>query len=171
MLVAVQALATTLLSQADAMARFFPGARVERRAIFLTDAQRQAIEARAGTPLDNALVYAYDALDGTQRVGTAYMDAHRVRTLPETLLLAVDPDGTIRGVEVLVFREPSEYLPGRRWYEQLQGRRLSADMQLKREIHGVTGATLTARATVNAVRRMLAIHAVLAEGGGAESTK
>ncbi|MDH3816392.1 MAG: hypothetical protein OEV48_17995 [Acidobacteriota bacterium] len=37
------------------------------------------------------------------------------------------------------------------------------ELALKRDIRPVTGATLTARATTEAVRRVLAIHAVAAQ--------
>ena len=62
------------------------------------------------------------------------------------------------------FREPLDYLPREGWYRQFDGEQLDDDLQLKRDIRPVTGATLTARATTEAVRRVLAIHQV-AEGG------
>jgi len=161
LLVGLPVPAAVLRTQEEAAAALFPGARLERRTVFLTPAQMEDVARAAGAPLDSALVYVYDAKVDTQTVGTVYLDAHRVRTLPETLLLAVNADRTIRGVEVLVFREPPDYLPGERWYGQFTGRVLDDDLQLKHGIHGVTGATLTARATVKAVRKMLALHHVL----------
>ena len=56
--------------------------------------------------------------------------------------------------------EPEEYLPRPSWYAQFIGKRLDDDLRLKRGIKGVTGATLTARATTDAARRLLALHAV-----------
>ena len=96
--------------------------------------------------------------------GTAYFDAHRVRTLPETLMVAVDPEGRVRRLEILSFAEPPEYIPREAWYGQFTGQPLSQDLALKRRIRATTGATLTARATTDAVRRVLAIHRVLSEG-------
>ena len=48
------------------------------------------------------------------------------------------------------------------WYGQFPGKGLDADLDLKRGIHPVAGASLTARATTAAVRRVLALHRVLA---------
>ena len=45
----------------------------------------------------------------------------------------------------------------------LEGRKLDDDLALKRGIRSVTGATLTARATTEAVRRILALHRVVEE--------
>ena len=97
-------------------------------------------------------------------MGWAYLDTHRVRTLPETVLIVVTPDGGIRRVEVVSFREPLEYLPRASWYRQFDDRRLDERLQLDRGIRPVTGATLTVRATTEAVRRVLAMHRVVGEG-------
>ena len=54
-------------------------------------------------------------------------------------------------------------MPRKGWYEQYEGQELDDDLALKRDIRPVTGATLTARATTEAVRRVLALHAVVAD--------
>ncbi|MCS6772287.1 MAG: FMN-binding protein [Kiritimatiellae bacterium] len=145
----------------DALATAFPGADIERRTYTLT-AEQQAEAARlAGEPLPHTVIFAYHAsLDG-RPVGTAYFDAHRVRTLPQTLMIIVEPDGRLRSIEVLSFREPPQYKPSAAWLNQFRGRCLDEDLQLRRGIQGITGATLTARATTKAARRALALHAVL----------
>lgn len=51
-------------------------------------------------------------------------------------------------------------MPREEWYHQCDGEDLDDDLSLKRDIRPVTGATLTARATTEAVRRVLAIHQV-----------
>jgi len=59
------------------------------------------------------------------------------------------------------FLEPPDYIPREAWYRQFEGRGLDPDLDLKRAIRPVTGATLTARATTSAVRRVLALHRVI----------
>jgi Na+-translocating ferredoxin:NAD+ oxidoreductase RnfG subunit len=56
-----------------------------------------------------------------------------------------------------------EYLPKPKWHESFAGRRLDDELQLKKGIHSVTGATMTARATVAAAREVLAVHQALNE--------
>jgi hypothetical protein len=113
----------------------------------------------------SALVNYYAASRGGQPAGTAWFDTHRVRTLPETLMIVVDPQGRVGRIEVLSFREPQDYLPRGAWYEQFRGKALDANLQIKRDIRPVTGATLTARATTDAVRRVLALHQILTGAG------
>jgi len=149
-----------LLTADEALSLAFPDCVYERRTVYLTAAQLQRARQLAGVELPTALVYPYVAARGGTRVGTAYFDRHPVRSLTETLMVVVDPQGKVARVEVLAFNEPENYLPRAGWYQQFLGRKL-AGSDLDRSIHGISGATLTARATTQAVRRVLAIHQVL----------
>lgn len=157
--------ATVLVSVEDALELAFPGATTVRETLFLTDDQLIRASKLSGAELSSALVTRFVATgsDGST-VGHAYLDTHGVRTLPETLMIVVGADGTVARVEVVVFREPVEYMPREGWYRQYDGEGLDDDLSLKRDIRPVTGATLTARATTEAVRRVLAIHQVVAAG-------
>lgn len=159
------AAAKVFLTVDEALKAAFPGCEVGRRTAYLTEGQLKRARELSGVEVPSALVAYYVATRGGQPAGTAYFDTHRVRTLPETLLVVVDPQGKVSRVEVISFREPEDYIPRGAWYEQFEGETLDRDLQLKRDIHPVTGATLTARATTNAVRRVLALHRVIAEGG------
>jgi Na+-translocating ferredoxin:NAD+ oxidoreductase RnfG subunit len=165
LLVGSTAGSTVLITVEEALELAFPDAMTERQTLFLSDEQRTKIEEESGTEVASALATRYEARseDGVVR-GWAYLDTHRVRTLPETLMIVLDADGSVRRVEVVTFREPIEYMPREGWYEQYQGKVLDADLALKRAIRPVTGATLTARATTEAVRRILALHRVVEEG-------
>lgn len=153
--------AKVFLSPEEALRLAFPGAVVERRTAFLTEAEQQEVARLSGLPRPSALAVAYMARKDNRVVGTAYFDTHVVRTMAETLMVAVDAAGAILRVEVLSFSEPEEYLPKGHWYAQFPGRSLDGDLSLTRGIRPVSGATLTARATTEAARRILAVHRVL----------
>jgi hypothetical protein len=137
-------------------------ARVERGTVYLTEEQREAAEELAGEELPGGIAHPYTARDESGALlGTAWIDSHRVRTLRETVMVVVTPDQRVKRVELLAFAEPEDYVPRGSWYAQFVGRRLDDELDLKRGIRGVTGATLTARATTSAVRRVLAVHRVL----------
>ncbi len=163
-LAASAAAAKVLLTPEEALKLAFPGATVERRTAYLTAAQQKAAQKLSGDEdLPSALVTFDAATRDGRPVGTAYFDTHTVRTMPETIMVVVDPAGAIARIEVLSFSEPEEYMPKPHWYEQFQGRPLDDELSMKRGIRGVTGATLTARATTDAARRVLALHRVLQE--------
>jgi len=166
MLFATPVLAKNFLSQEQALKLAFPGATaVERESIFLSSDERAAARDRSGVDFDDELVVRYVGKKGNELVGWAYFDAHRVRTLPETIMIVVRPDGGIASIEILSFSEPQEYLPKERWLDQLDGQRLDEELSLSRAIRPITGATLSGRAIVKASRKMLAIHEVVESRG------
>jgi len=153
-------------SREQALARAFPPpATIERKTHFLTDAEREKATRAARAKVESGLVVAYLGRTPGGLLGTAYFDTHTVRTMPQTLLIVVKPDGTLGGVEVVAFGEPEDYLPRRRWLELFRGRRLDGDLAVGRGLAHVTGATLTTRVIVDAARRVLAVHAVIGERG------
>jgi electron transport complex protein RnfG len=145
----------------EALALAFPECDIERTTVYLTKAQRKRVEELAGTQLSSGIVHPYVATRKGQFVGTAFMDVHKVRTLRESLFVVVSPQGRVQRLEVLAFAEPLDYLPRGNWFGQFKGKRLDDDLNLDRGIRGVTGATLSGRATTSAVRRSLALQLVL----------
>ena len=159
------AAARVFLTPEEALKLAFPGANVTRQTAFLTKAQQETARKLSGDEeMPSALATYYTGVKDGKLLGTAYFETHTVRTMPETIMVVVDPAGAIARIEVLSFSEPEEYLPKARWYEQFQGKPLDDELSLKRAIRPVTGATLTARATTEAARRVLALHRVL-QGG------
>ena len=125
--------------------------------------ERSDIEELARAPLESRLVALHTAKRDGQTLGYALIDVHTVRTLPEALMVVLSPEGKVQSVRVLAFHEPTDYQPPDRWYAQFAGRTLSPDLQLKRGIDGISGATLSARAATRTVRRALAYHRVLGQ--------
>ncbi|HMP77489.1 MAG TPA: FMN-binding protein [Kiritimatiellia bacterium] len=163
-LILFPAQATTFLTQQEALEKAFPGAEVTRRTVTLTDDQLKTAGKLAGSKIPSALVFVYEAARDGAVVGTAYFDVQRVHSLPQTLMLVVSRDGRLRSLDVLAFKEPPKFMAPAAWLEQFPGRALDDSLQLRQDIQGISGATLTARATTKSVRRVLAIHAVLQEG-------
>lgn len=147
----------------EAFALAFPKATVERGSAYLTKDEQKRVAALSGGKFERGVMHPYVARIDGKVIGTAYIDCHRVRTLRETVMVVVTPESRIERIEVLSFGEPVDYLPRDVWYGQFDGRKLDAELHMKRGIRGVAGATLTARATTSAARRVLAIHQVLAE--------
>lgn len=148
------------MTQQQALASAFPGAKVSRQAIFLKPEQISAAQRAAGIDLTDRMLVRYTAEKGGAVAGYAYFDTHRVRTLAETIMVVVSPDGKIEKIEILSFDEPADYQPKPRWMAQFNGRKLDDDLSLKAAIRPISGASLSGRAIVNASRRILALHKV-----------
>jgi hypothetical protein len=150
------------MTQQQALAQAFPaGAAVARQTVFLSKEQLAAARKASGLEFNDQLIIRYAASVGGKPAGFAYFDTHRVRTLAETVMVVVTPDGRVDRIEILSFDEPPDYLPKPRWLEQLFRRKLDDELALSRAIRPMSGASLTARAIVNASRKILAVHQVI----------
>src|SRR5438552_18916273 len=115
LLIAVAADARVLMTQEQALASAFPAdVKVERQKFFLTPQQLAEARKESGVDFDDQLIIRYAGTDGR----FAYFDTHRVRTLPETVMIVV-ADGKVDRIEILSFDEPTDYFPKRRWIDQL----------------------------------------------------
>ena len=140
----------------------FPGAdRVEETNYILKAAQIQAIQKQSRSRLPGELLTVFTGWKDGRVTGYAHIEVHQVRTLPEAFMIVLSPTGEVTQVRVLAFYEPLEYLPHERWFKQFLGASKKNDLRLGWDIHGVSGATLSARAATASVRRFLAAYDVL----------
>ena len=153
--------ASVYLTVGEALEMAFPECEVIRRTIYLTEKQKTEAGNLARVPIKSSIVYPYVAVQEGRIAGVAYFDNHIVRTLDETIMVAIDRNDKIQRVELLVFSEPPEYIPPDAWYRLFQRKRLDSQLAVNRGIRGILGATLTTRGTTEAVRRVLAIHHVI----------
>ena len=161
----VPAAAKVFYTQEEALALAFPDAdRVEPRNWVLTGEQAARIEELSRAKLDSKLVRVWRGAKGDVLLGFALIDVHTVRTQAEALMVVLTPEGSVRTVRMLAFHEPLDYLPPERWYEQFDAKTKDDPLRVGGDIHGIAGATLSSRATADAVRRALAIYQVLLAG-------
>jgi len=142
----------------EALKLAFPECVVDKEVLYLTDEQLALAKKLSGVEIESGLLRPYVAKRDGKLVGVAYVDLHRVRTLKESVFIVVDPEGKIARIELLSFGEPLEYVPRTEWWGQFKGKALDDELQLKRGIRGVAGATLSSRSAVDAARRVLALH-------------
>jgi len=162
MLAALAASARVLMTQEQALASAFPaGTKVTREKFFLTPQQLADARRESGVDFNDQLIIRYAGTRDGKIAGWAYFDSHRVRTLPETVMIVVTPDAKIDRIDILSFDEPTDYFPKRRWLDQLLGRKLDPELSLNGAVRPISGASLTGRAIVNASRKVLALHHVL----------
>lgn len=153
------------LTQEEALRLAFPEpAMIQRETAFLEEADlaRARELAGPGVAIDRAVVtyYAGRTREG-EPLGVAFFDVHRVRTLPEVVMIVVGPDRRLIRIEILKFGEPRRYAPPSGWLDQFAGLDVGPGLSLKGDIVNMTGASLTSRAVTRAARRTMALHAVI----------
>jgi FMN-binding domain len=136
---------------------FGEGSQIENLSLFPDDQQMATIQKDAKVKLDSGMFTFYVGKQKDKILGYAAIETITVRTKPETLMIVLTPAGDLRNVYTLAFHEPPEYQPPERWFEQLNGKPL-AELDFSKGIQGVSGATLSTRAAVNSVRKVIAVH-------------
>ena len=145
-------------SRESALRLAFPEAdTVLTETLVLDEAQTTRIQRLAGAKMPSQVVRVYVGRRDGRVEGFAFIETHRVRSLPETVMVVVGPDGTIRGTHLLAFHEPPEYLPSDPWLGQFEGRSLDPELAVGRGVAGIAGSTLTAQAVTACVRRAAAV--------------
>ena len=154
--------AKVFASQNQALAEAFPEAtRIERDTRLLLSREVERFQAITGEKKPAKLVVLHTAWRDDEILGFAHIDVHNVRTKPEAFMVVLTPEGVVRSVRILAFHEPLDYLPTDRWYGQFQGKQNGDTLRIGSDLHGVVGATLSARAAADGVRRMLAYYEIL----------
>ncbi len=160
-LFAVTLPAQVRMTREQALKASFGEATIVRKTAFLTNEQVDAIQRAARAKVESKLVTYYVATTDRGAIGTAFLETMTVRTMPATFIIVVGPDTSIRSVEILAFHEPEDYMPSEQWMAQFGGKTQVDDLFLKRGIHAIAGATLSAQAISDAVRRVLATYAIV----------
>ncbi|MBI3584144.1 MAG: FMN-binding protein [Nitrospinae bacterium] len=153
--------AKVYLTKDDALKKAFPDAVIERKTLFLSDDDVKRVESISGVKVESKILTYYIAMENGGVIGYAFFGSHIVRTKPEIYTTVINPDGSIKYVEILAFYEPEEYLPTKRWFDQFGGKVLDDNLWTKRGISAVTGATLSANSITQEVRKTLSVFKIM----------
>jgi hypothetical protein len=139
-----------------ALQAIFPGMdRVESSDLLLTDEMARRLDDLSRSRIPERMVTFYVARREADVLGYAVIQSHVVRTKRETLLVAFEPDGSLRRIVVLAFLEPPEYKPSERWLAQLAGKGTADRLAVGDDVAPITGSTLSARGVTEHARWLL----------------
>ena len=152
----VPASATVYLTVAAAQRALFPGAQFAEHPLVLSDAQRKAIAKAAGAPGYDKVQRVWEARSGGNRAGWFIVDRVIGKHDFITYAVALSADGTVRGVEILEYRETyGGEVRNSNWRRQFVGKRPGSMLRLDKDIKNISGATLSSRHVTDGVRRLL----------------
>jgi hypothetical protein len=144
---------------------FGAGTEIESLSLFPDEDQTAKIQQDAKVKLDSGLFTFYVGKSQGKILGYAAIESSTVKTKPETLMIVLTADGELRNVYTLAFHEPPEYQPPQAWFEKLYKRPL-AEMDFNKGVDGISGATLSTRAAINSIRKVMAIYQVMVKAKG-----
>ena len=101
---------------------------IEKKTLFLDDEDVKKIEALAKVKLDTKIFTFYIGKKKEAVLGYVIFGSHVIRTKPEVYMVVINPDASIKFVEILAFYEPEEYLPIKKWFEEINGFKRGRDL-------------------------------------------
>lgn len=146
-------------SKKQVLADFFPTSeRVSFVTFAPTRAQRATIGKRLGYNLGKARYHFYVARTGDRIDGYAFIDDELGQHEPITYAVKLSPDGVVQRQEVLAYRERfGGEIQSRRFRKQFVGMTVDDTCRAGRDVHVVSGATISSHSMARGVRRALVL--------------
>jgi len=156
--------AAVLETKEHALWTVFQNATVIEKNFFLSDSQKAQVEKLAKSKLTSPLILYSEIYENKKLIGYAFFDKHKVRTMPETLMVALNATGQIKSIRILRFSEPKDYIVPARWLALFEKKDLDESLWLKQAIPVVSGSTLSSWAVLKSARTALAFYKVVIKG-------
>lgn len=158
--------ADQLIGIDEALGKVFPKAdSFESQMISLTVEQVAQIEQEVGiTFLGNHSqdVQMVTAFLGSEVLGYAFLDTVMGKWGTIGYLVGLNTEGEVGQVVVLQYSEVrGRPIAKNRFLKQYKGKNISDPVQLKRDINGITGATISSRSITDGIRKILHIFHLL----------
>jgi len=156
------AYAAEYLTVGQAQQLLFPEAdRFVDAAVELSDDQRKAIEDRSGLRQRWKKQAVWRAEKNAEVIGWFIVDEVLGKHEFITYAVGLTPDGKVRGVEILVYRETHGYqIRNPEWRHRFEGKTVADPFKLDQDVPNIAGATLSCKNVTNGVKRLLALQQV-----------
>ncbi len=151
--------ATVYLTEEDALAKMLPNAsRFDTNKMTLTDKQQKSAEQFAGRSFSDPNFRYIVGKRGEAHLLYVFPIEVIGKVRPITLLIGINPDGSMNAIEVLIYRESQgSEVRYPSFLSQFKGKKKEDALQLGNDIQSVSGATLSSRGVTYAARKALAL--------------
>jgi len=151
------------LTKKQALQLAFPGVKkVKKKKVWLSDAQTAAIQKILGDQIkynERRVTHYFGLNDAGQPVGAMTIGNEIGRSYPITFMVVINPNGTVKDVEIMVYREPHGWeVRFESFMSQFFGRDASDSFS---NINNITGATLSVRSMTKGVKKAVAEFQVI----------
>ncbi|MCA9401116.1 MAG: FMN-binding protein [Candidatus Omnitrophica bacterium] len=152
--------ADQLINVDQALKSIFKNAqRIDRSIITLTDAEMAKVETSADITFEgvhNRELIRYDVFHAGSKVGVAMEDTVMGKWGPIHYLVGLDLTGKILKVVVLDYQEiRGKPIARNRYMKQYKGKTIHDPIRLRRDIDGVSGATISSRSITDGIRKIV----------------
>jgi len=151
---------TELLSHDEALEFIFgKDAQIEEKKVVLDEDTRYEIEAEMGFNFDLRYDKDFDFFIGrkdSKIFRYAVIEIVPGKWGPITFIIGFTPEGKVYDLAIMAYSEIRGRPAKKRIFlDQYKGKTIKSRLRLKREIHGISGATITSRGITRGVKKML----------------
>lgn len=161
--VTAPAFAVQYMNVEQAQKVLFPNAeKFDGQVITLTAEQKAAIAERSGVRVRSSELKVWVASHAGKPIGWVLLDEVYGKHEFITYAVAIGVDGTVKGVEILDYREThGSEVNNAKWRAQFVGKKSGDALKLDEDIKNISGATLSCKHLADGVKRLLATYAVV----------
>ena len=149
------------ISVEETQHRLFPGEKLTQNPIALTEAQHEKMRELSSVrePLRGERVW--KTAKGDWFIVDEVVGKHEM----VKYALAINADGTIKGIEIMEYVESYGYEVGEAgWRNQFVGKTADATLKLNKDIKNIAGATLSCKHLTDGVKRLMVMHDLALKG-------
>ncbi len=146
------------LTTEQAQKLIFPNATLQKIAVHVTPEQQKTLDKTSNVSYAIKTDQIYKSSDGGWFMIDQALGKHEMITYA----IGINADGSIKQVEILQYNESyGEQVRGASWRHQFVGKTTSSPLTLDKDIHNISGATLSSKHLTDSIRRVLQFHALV----------
>lgn len=136
---------------------------VEKKVAIVTEKQKKKIQTLLPAKRISRTYRYHTGTKNGKITGYAKIDNVIGKSQPITFMVVLNPDGSIKMVEILAYRKTQGgEIRHKRFRDQFKGKKVTDPLRLNSDIKNISSATLSSRAITDGVRRIVAYLSVLA---------
>lgn len=155
MVVTTPGWATVYLTVEQAQQVIFPGENFTAISVTLSEEEQKAVKEKLGVSMDFMKQKIWRTETGSYFIIDQVIGKHEFITYA----LGINPDGSIRQIEIMDYREAYGHeIRHKRWRRQFMGKTITSSLELNDDIKNISGATLSCRHVTEGVKRLLSFY-------------
>ena len=150
--------ANILITPQDAMKYMYGDTvKVEKKNILLSSKEAKKIQKNSKVKLSSKIFRVFKAIEDEKVLGYGILVNKKVRSKNAVIIYFISKN-ILKGIEIIAFNEPVEYLPSKHWNSQFTNITTDKMLRVSKDIPTITGATLSARSITDGSRVAFAFY-------------
>jgi hypothetical protein len=138
--------------------------KISEDTVLLTASEVKKIQETSQVKLESNIIKVFKAVQNDETLGYGVLINRKIRSKNGVVLYIISSDSILKGIEVIAFNEPMEYVPSKKWMSQFENVNTHTPLNLSKDIQTITGATLSAKSFVDGSKIAFAFYNEMLKG-------